>query len=104
MNLEKARVLDEAKTVEGLVRKAEGKIESEVKLLGKKLEQMKKDMRLALRNFIGCVVGLFGVYEFVTYYRANGNGTATPVAGSVHSTAVTNSASSSSTGGGELYT
>ncbi|KAJ3321165.1 hypothetical protein HDU76_000136 [Blyttiomyces sp. JEL0837] len=69
VNLEKARILDEAGALEKMVVKAEEKIEAEVGELGKRLEKMREEMRNGLRNFVIGTFAVFTVYKIMTFQQ-----------------------------------
>ncbi|KAJ3102410.1 hypothetical protein HDU96_009640 [Phlyctochytrium bullatum] len=63
VNLEKARILDEAGQLEELVARAEERIEKEVGVLERRLERMREEMRAGLRNFVVGLVVFVGAYK-----------------------------------------
>ncbi|KAJ3007516.1 hypothetical protein HKX48_009069, partial [Thoreauomyces humboldtii] len=67
INLEKARIQDEAAQLKELVAKAEARIDEEIELLTQRMIQIREGTKASLKQFMGIAFTAFVAYKVINY-------------------------------------
>ncbi|TPX57385.1 hypothetical protein PhCBS80983_g03864 [Powellomyces hirtus] len=67
INLEKARIQDEAAELKDMVKKAEARIDEEIELLTQRMIQIREGTKASLKQFMGIAFTAFCVYKIINY-------------------------------------